>query len=149
MTEETNTNDAAKEAAAKEAAAKKAAAAEAKKAAAVEAKAKREADKAEKKAAKDKAKADKLAAKAASKQPEQNGIRRPKEGTTCGKVWAIFDKLSADSGKPATIGDSLKAADGMADATVRTQYARWRKFHGITGRQEPAAKGSEGQGAAV
>jgi membrane protein involved in colicin uptake len=122
----------------------KAAAAEAKAKAKAEAKAKKDQERADKKAAKDKEKADKKAAKeaekAAAKQPEQNGIRRPKADTITGKVWAVFDELSQKAGAPATIGDSLKAAAGTAEATVRTQYARWRKFHGISGRTEkPAA----------
>lgn len=110
-----------------------------------EAKAKKEQERADKKAAKEKEKADKKAskeaAKAAAKQPSQNGISRPKADTITGKVWAIFDELSQKSGAPATIGDSLKAAAGTAEATVRTQYARWRKFHGISGKAaaKPAA----------
>ena len=105
-----------------------------------DANAKREAEKLAKAEQKAKDKEAAKAAKEAAKMPEQNGIRRPKPETTCGKVWAIFDSLSAKSGSPATIGDSLKEADGIAEATVRTQYARWRKFHGITGRQEQAKK---------
>lgn len=100
--------------------------------------------KAEAKAAKAKAKADakadkaaaKVAAKAASKLPSQNDVTRPKAETTTGKAWAVFDALSAETGKPALIGDALKRAPEIAEATVRTQYARWRKFHGITGRAE-------------
>lgn len=88
------------------------------------------------KQAKIKAKEDAKAAKEAAKQPEQNGVRRPKADTICGKAWAVFDQLSQQSGAPATIGDSLKNAGGIAEATVRTQYARWRKFHGISGRVE-------------
>ncbi len=107
-----------------------------------------DAEEAAKKAAAKQAKADakaaaKVAAKAAkeaAKQPKQNDVRRPKPNTTTGKVWAIFDDLSAKSGSPALIGDSLKAATGVPEATVRTQYARWRKFHGIVGRTSaPAA----------
>jgi membrane protein involved in colicin uptake len=131
------------EAKAAEKAAEKAAKKEAADKAKADAKAKREADK---QAAKDKRAADKQAkvdakaaakaAKEASKQPEQNGVRRPKSDTICGKAWAVFDELSAKSGAPATIGDSLKNANGIAEATVRTQYARWRKYHGISGRVE-------------
>lgn len=105
------------------------------------AKAQAKADKAAVKAA---AKLEAKAAKEAAKQPKQNDVRRPKAGTTTGKVWAIFDSLSASTGAPALIGDALKQATGIPEATVRTQYARWRKFHGITGRtvvaSEPAAQ---------
>lgn len=102
----------------------------AEKAAAAKARAdKKEADK----AAKAKAKAD---AKAAAKLPSANGVTRPKADTITGKAWTVFDALSAETGKPAVIADALKRASDIADATVRTQYARWRKFHGITGRAE-------------
>jgi membrane protein involved in colicin uptake len=135
MNEATNTANAEAEAAAKKAAADKEKAD--KKAAKVQAAA-------DKKAAREKAKADKkaekLAAKEANKLPEQNGIRRPKAGTITGKLWDLFDQLSRDTGVPATIGDAMKKAEGTADATVRTQYARWRKFNGVTGRAAaPAA----------
>lgn len=97
-----------------------------------------EAAKAAKKAAKAQEKADKKAAakaaKEAAKQPKQNDVRRPKTGTVTGKVWATFDSLSQSTGSPATIGDAIKASTGIPEATVRTQYARWRKFHGISGR---------------
>lgn len=83
------------------------------------------------------------AAKEAAKQPKQNDVRRPKPNTTTGKVWAIFDDLSGKAGSPATIGDSLKAATGVPEATVRTQYARWRKFHGIVGRTSAPVAATE------
>jgi hypothetical protein len=90
------------------------------------------AKKAEKEAAA-KAKAD---AKEAQKQPEQNDVRRPKPDTLCGKAWAAYDAISAKNGAPATIKEAIAALKGTVDAeaTVRTQYARWRKFHGISGR---------------
>lgn len=102
--------------------------------------------KAEKAAAKLAKKEEAKAAKEAAKMPKQNDVRRPKAGTTTGKVWAIFDTLSASTGAPALIGDAIKQTTGtIPEATVRTQYARWRKFHGITGRtaapvSEPAAQ---------
>lgn len=136
MTEATTTATSAEADAAKAAAAEADKAAKAK--AKADAKAKKDQERADKKAAKEKEKADKKAAKeaakAAAKQPEQNGITRPKTGTVTGNAWAVFDELSQKSGAPATIGDSIKAAPQIAEATVRTQYARWRKFHGITGK---------------
>lgn len=148
----------AKAAAKAEADAKKAADKEAKELAKAEAKAKREADavarkaekeaekervKAEREAVKEAKKAEKEAEKArlqaekeASRMPEQNGIRRPKADTLCGKAWAIFDDVSQNSGEPASIGASMEVsrAQGLNDGNVRAEYARWRKFHGITGR---------------
>lgn len=101
-------------------------------------KADREAKKAAEKAAKEQAKADAKAAKEANRMPEQNGIRRPKPDTLCGKAWGIFDSVSQKNGAPASIGESMELAkaDGLNEANVRAEYARWRKFHGITGRIE-------------
>lgn len=96
------------------------------------AKAKREAEK----AAKEQAKLDAKAAKEAAKMPEQNDVRRPAPDTACGEVWATADALSTELGQPVPIANLLKAFEGKAtsDSTVRTQYARWKKFHGLTGR---------------
>lgn len=116
--------------------AKKAADKAAKEQAKREAAEKKEADKqaalakkeAEKKAAEE--------AKLAQKMPEQNGVRRPKPETLCGKAWAIFDGVSAQHGRPATIGESMEIAkaQGLNEGNVRAEYARWRKFFGISGR---------------
>ena len=150
MPEKTAEQIAAEVAAAETAAAEKAskdaekAAAKAKKEAdAAEKKAKKEAEKAEKEAAKLKEKSDKEAAKAAkeaeklnSKMPEQNGVRRPKPDTLCGKAWGIFDAISTKNGAPASIKESLDAAraDGLNEGNVKAEYARWRKFYAISGR---------------
>lgn len=96
--------------------------------------------KADEKAAKLKAKLDaaeeKKSAKLLEKMPEQNGVRRPKPETLCGKAWAIFDELSNEKGSPAAIGDAVPVAEkqGLNVANVRCEYARWRKFYGIAGR---------------
>lgn len=81
--------------------------------------------------------------------PEANGVRRPKPETLCGQAWAVFDEVSAKNGAPASIKESLEIAKarGLNEGNVRVEYARWRKFFGITGRI--AAPGSEkGEGAA-
>lgn len=101
-------------------------------AAKAEAKTKKEADvkaKADAKAAAEKA-------KESTKMPEQNGVRRPKPEGSCGKVWALADKLSAELGQPVPIANlsAAASAEGINDSTIRTQYALWRKFFGITGR---------------
>jgi len=82
--------------------------------------------------------------------PEQNGIRRPKPDTLCGKAWGIFDTVSAKNGAPASIGESMELAkaDGLNEANVRAEYARWRKFHGITGRIESPKAETTSEGAA-
>ena len=105
--------------------------------------AKKEADKAAKeaeKAAKAQEKIDAAAAakaaKEANKMPENNGVRRPKPETLCGQAWAVFDEVSAKNGAPASIKESLEIAKarGLNEGNVRVEYARWRKFFGITGR---------------
>lgn len=99
--------------------------------------------KAAEKAAKDEAKAAAAAAKeaakaakAAQKQVVQNDVTRPKEASSCGKIWAIADQLSAKHKAPVTIKqlEEIALAEGFNPATIKTQYARWRKFHGVTGR---------------
>lgn len=113
-------------------AADKAAKAEAKEAAKLAAEEKKAADK----AAKEQAKAEAAAAKEASRMPESNGVRRPKPETLCGKAWAIFDDISAANGAPASIAESLTVsnAQGLNEGNVRAEYARWRKFFGVSGR---------------
>ena len=124
---------------------------------AAERKAKKEAEKLEKEAkkkaekeAKEAEKAQKEAEKAANKMPEQNGVRRPKPDTLCGKAWAIFDGISAKNGAPASIKESLEAAraDGLNEGNVKAEYARWRKFYAISGRiAAPAATAETDAGA--
>ena len=150
MTATTKTTPSAVEVAAADAAAKaakdKAAAKAAKEkavkdkaAAAKAAKEKAVKDKADAKAAKEKAvkdKADAKAAKESSRMPENNGILRPRPDGTCGKAWALFDNLSSAKGSPVAIADAKVAtrAASINDATTQTQFARWRKFHGISAR---------------
>jgi hypothetical protein len=71
-------------------------------------------------------------------RPELNGVKRPSAGTICAHVWEIATGLSNIgnvSVKP-SLSQVVKAslAVGINQYTARTQYARWRVFHGITGR---------------
>lgn len=71
----------------------------------------------------------------ARKQVE-NGITRPGENTKCGIIWAACDKISALQNRAAQIGE-LKLDASVStynDHTIKTQFARWRSFNGITGR---------------
>lgn len=67
----------------------------------------------------------------------QNGVSPPKAGTGSALVWAACDKLAAkvDGGNPKQ-GDVKAELDkknpDMNPATVSTQIARWRQFHGLT-----------------
>lgn len=134
--------------AAEKKAAKELAAAE-KKAAAEAAKAAKAAEKqakADEKAKIAAAKAEAKAAKAAVKMPEQNGITQPKASSSCGKIWEIANQLSSKLKQPVPIKDLLEtaSAEGYNEATIKTQYARWRKFHGVSGRvAAPAAPTAE------
>jgi hypothetical protein len=73
-------------------------------------------------------------------RPEANGVKRPSAGTVCDQVWQIATELSNGDEKPstriATLSEVVKASEakGINKFTARTQYARWRVFHGITGR---------------
>ncbi len=127
------------------AAAQKQAEKEAKAAAAAEAKAAKDAEREAAKAAKEQAKLDAKAAKEAARQPEQNGIRRPGPDGLCGKVWTLADTLSASLGQAVPIANLLEAgvAQGLNPSNIRTEYARWKKFHGLTGRTTAPEAASE------
>ena len=68
----------------------------------------------------------------------QNGITRPKKQLL--KVW---EEQSAKLKKPAPRAGVLEALSELNEATVATQYGRWRKFNGLKGRgteaEAPAA----------
>lgn len=81
-------------------------------------------------------------AAAAPAQPareQRNGVSRPGAGTSTGRVWEIADQLSQQLGQPVPRGDVMKAglAEGLNQATIATQYGRWRKFYGL-GKATPA-----------
>lgn len=69
---------------------------------------------------------------------ESNGVKRPSEGTVCAAVWDIATGLSnpGEENRVAKLSEVVKAAEaaGINKFTARTQYARWRVFHGVTGR---------------
>lgn len=103
---------------------------------AAKAKAEREAAAAAKKAEAEAKKAAKAAEREANRMPEQNGVRRPKPATLCGQAWEIFDDISRKNGAPASISEAMEIgkARELNEANMRAEYARWRKFHGISGR---------------
>ena len=86
--------------------------------------------------AKEEEKSAKVAEREANRMPEQNGIRHPKSTTVCGQVWTMADDLSKQFKQPTPIKELLEATakKGMNDGNVKAEYARWRKFHGVTGR---------------
>jgi chromosome segregation ATPase len=145
------------------AAAEKKAAAEKAKAEKAEAKAKADAEKKAAKELADKTKAEEKAAAAEAKRlaaeqkakdreqaatakvkvqlVSQRGITQPKEGTKTRQVWDIANALSAAKNGPVAISELMPEAQkaGLNDATIRTQYARWKQFHGVYGQVSKAA----------
>jgi hypothetical protein len=76
-------------------------------------------------------------AKPRGRQPNpdaQNGVSPPKAGTASAAVWAVCDKLH-DKDTAATpsivIAEVQKKHADMNPATIKTQIARWRQFHGM------------------
>lgn len=66
-----------------------------------------------------------------------NGITRPAIGTETGKVWETADAISAQQHGHAAAIVQLKehpAMKGVNEHTLKTQYARWRKYNGVKGR---------------
>jgi hypothetical protein len=68
------------------------------------------------------------AAAAPAKEPvvkvQQNGVTRPKDGSTTGRVWAIADEISSKSQAPATRKQVIDQvhAEGINTSTGATQY---------------------------
>jgi len=60
---------------------------------------------------------------------QQNGVTRPKEGTTSAEIWAILDALPEGERTSKHVSASLPEAN---KATINTQTARWRAYHGLT-----------------
>lgn len=67
--------------------------------------------------------------------PRRNGHTHPAPGTKCAEIWDIISQL-------ANQGDTLvkpefrdvkeiALAEGFNPATIKTQWARWRQYHGV------------------
>ena len=71
--------------------------------------------------------------KATVAKDTQNGIARPSAGTQTGKVWEICDRLSNSIGQPTARKPVMEEgrAAGINDATIATQYSRWRRYNGL------------------
>lgn len=69
-------------------------------------------------------------------KPKSIEISRPRDGTTCAKIWAIADKYKGN--RQAVLKEC--ASRKINAATVSTQYGRWRVFNGITGRSIKTVK---------
>lgn len=73
-------------------------------------------------------------AKIAKVKVQQNKITRPAANTKCGLIFEAADRITAETGSPATIQAVKLACTGINDHTIKTQYARWRQYNGISGR---------------
>lgn len=100
------------------------------------AKLKRQQEKAEADKKKEEEKQKRQAERDAKKEPEQNGVRKPSVGTLCRAAWDLFDAISTSMDQTAPISYVLPVAldKGLNEANVKAEYARWKKYHGITGR---------------
>lgn len=60
---------------------------------------------------------------------EANGVKRPSAGGICDQVWILAE---ANQGKRFKEILEIGQKQGINIFTIRTQYARWRKFNGIS-----------------
>ena len=65
---------------------------------------------------------------------EQNGLKRPSAGSTCALIWTACDEITSEKGSTCTSAELFARCNGLNECTLRTQYARWRQFNGVTGR---------------
>lgn len=63
---------------------------------------------------------------------EQNGVKRPKANSVTGIAWAQFDAMLKEGTDFKTVVFPKLQENGMNPSTIRTQYAHWRKFNGIS-----------------
>mgnify|MGYP000455486476 CR=1 FL=1 len=73
---------------------------------------------------------------------KQNGVTMPVATSICGQAWAIFNAVSSALQAPAPFSacTELAISAGINPATLKTQYALWRKFYGV--RNVAVASGS-------
>lgn len=82
-----------------------------------------------------------------SGREQRNNITRPGPDTRTGTIWRCADEISQAQGSWASINQLKSHPDlrNTNDHTIRTQYARWRTFNGISGRQQGAQNGQQMQ----
>jgi hypothetical protein len=76
------------------------------------------------------------ASKVKAEKIQQNEVTRPATSTLCGKIWAAADAISAEIHGvcPIALLKGHEDVKGVNDHTIKTQYARWRQFNGVSGR---------------
>jgi hypothetical protein len=76
---------------------------------------------------------------------EKNGVTKPRDLTKgTGRIWAIADEITKANGKagPATRAQVMEkaVAEDINEATVATQYQRWRVYNDIPVTRAPKAE---------
>lgn len=63
----------------------------------------------------------------------KNDVTRPKAGSKTGRVWEIADKITAATKMAATRNAVMEEAakENIPEATVATQFQRWRVYNAI------------------
>jgi hypothetical protein len=64
---------------------------------------------------------------------EQNGVKRPSEGTICAAIWAQLDTKRAELNATPSFKDlkALQDKFGWQRNTAVTQYQRWKEFNDL------------------
>lgn len=72
--------------------------------------------------------------------PASTDIKPPKEGTKCAAIWSELDRMR-NTGNIPKLENILHVAvaNDWNPATTRTQYATWRRYHGIPAQERTAA----------
>jgi hypothetical protein len=72
--------------------------------------------------------------------PMDDKVKPPKDGTKCAAIWGELDGMRATGVVP-KLGNILHVAEakGWNQATTRTQYATWRRYHGIPAQEKQVA----------
>lgn len=73
---------------------------------------------------------------------EQNDRKYPRIGSTIRAIWDYCDSFQESTQRPISRKELLDTMQplGYHPATLGTQYAAWRRFHGITGTVADPAK---------
>ena len=69
------------------------------------------------------------------KMPERNGIKMPKHGTLCRKIWNQCDLMHKNGNLSFSSINDWGNAEGINMYTIRTQFQRWRGFYGFVNKQ--------------
>lgn len=81
--------------------------------------------------------APKKSAEGATEKVVQNGVPRPRPGTSSDKIWRTADDISRKAKRPAVRSEVMEAlADsGIPASSVTAGFQHWRKFNGLSGRE--------------